>query len=134
MNGSVFQVPRQHASTCPVVIHDEVECEILDEELCLVFEALLVQRVQDCVAGSVGSGTCSVRRTVSVMGGHAAEGSLVDFSCVGTGEGYAVVLEFDYCGPGLATHVFNRILVPEPVGTFNRVIHVPAPIVLAHVA
>ena len=31
-------------------------------------------------------------------------------------------------------HVLDRILIAEPVRTFDRVIHVPAPVILAHIA
>jgi hypothetical protein len=32
-----------------------------------------------------------------------------------------------------ATHVMNSILVTKPVGTFDRVIHMPSPVVFCHV-
>ncbi len=34
----------------------------------------------------------------------------------------------------IAAHVFDRVLVAEPVGALDRVVHVPAPVVLAHIA
>src|SRR5690606_32380398 len=45
-----------------------------------------------------------------------------------------VVLELDHGGGRHLAHVLDRVLVTEPVGTLDRVVHVPAPIVLAHVA
>ena len=44
------------------------------------------------------------------------------------------MLKLDDRGNRLAAHVFNRILVAEPVGAPDRVVHVPAPIVLFHVS
>jgi hypothetical protein len=44
------------------------------------------------------------------------------------------MLEFDDRGRGLAAHIFDRILIAEPVGALDRVVHVPRPMVGAHVA
>ena len=33
-----------------------------------------------------------------------------------------------------AAHIFDGILVAQPVGAFDGVVHVPAPVVLAHIA
>ena len=34
----------------------------------------------------------------------------------------------------VAAHIFDGVLVAEPVGTLDGVVHVPAPVVLAHIA
>lgn len=44
------------------------------------------------------------------------------------------MLELDNGGGSLTGHVVNGILVTEPVGTLDSVIHVPSPVVLVHVA
>src|SRR6266404_3582099 len=44
------------------------------------------------------------------------------------------MLELDDCRHRVLAHVFDRVLVAEPVGPLDRVVHVPAPIVLAHIA
>ena len=44
------------------------------------------------------------------------------------------VIELDDCLRRLATHVLNGVLVAEPVGALDRVVHVVAPVVLLHVA
>ena len=56
VDGAVFQVPGHHAAAGAVLVHDQVEREIFDEELDVVLQALLVERVQDGVAGAVGGG------------------------------------------------------------------------------
>lgn len=53
---------------------------------------------------------------------------------LGTREGAAVVLELDDGGGSLTGHVVNRILITEPVGALDSVVHVPSPVVLVHVA
>ena len=62
-----------------LLVHDQVEREIFDEKLGVVLERLPVERVQHGVAGTVGGGAGALRwRPLAVMGGHAAEGPLVD--------------------------------------------------------
>src|SRR5690606_26463355 len=45
-----------------------------------------------------------------------------------------IVDELDDGSGRLLAHVLDRVLVAEPVGALDRVVHVPAPVVLAHVA
>ena len=52
--------------------------EVLDEELGLVLERLLVQRVQHRVAGAVRRRAGALRDALAVVRGHAAERPLVD--------------------------------------------------------
>ena len=75
-----------------------------------------------------------MRLTVTEAGGHAPEGALVDAAIGGAREGDAVMLQFNDGGNGLAAHVLDGVLVAEPVGALDRVVHVPAPVILAHVA
>ena len=45
------------------------------------------------------------------------------------------MLQLQHCGHRLPAHVFDGVLIAEPVGTFDRVVHVEAPIVaVAHIA
>lgn len=53
---------------------------------------------------------------------------------LGTRERAAVVLELDDGGGSLTGHVVNCILITEPVGALDSVVHVPSPVVLVHVA
>ena len=62
VDGAVLQAPGDHAAAGAVLVHDQVEGEIFDEELDVVLQALLIQRVQDGVAGAVGGGAGAHRR------------------------------------------------------------------------
>ena len=53
---AVLEVPRHDAAAGALLVHDQVEREILDEELGIVAQALLIERVDDRVAGAVGGG------------------------------------------------------------------------------
>jgi hypothetical protein len=70
-----LEIPGHHAPAGALLVHDQVEREILDEEFRLVLERLLVERVQHRVAGAVGGGAGALRRrALAEMRGHAAEG------------------------------------------------------------
>ncbi len=97
-------------------------------------QRLAVERVEHGVAGAVGRGAGALDRGLAIVLGHAAEGALVDLAFLGAGEGHAPVFELVDGGGRGADHVFDRVLVAEPVGALHRVVHVPAPVVLAHVA
>src|SRR5690606_14644554 len=88
-------VERQHAAARALLVHDQVEREVLDEELGLVRQRLLVQRVQHGVAGAVGRGAGALGDALAVVRGHAAEGTLVDAAVLGARERHALVLELD---------------------------------------
>src|SRR4029450_10295327 len=73
-------------------------------------------------------------RRLAVVAGHAAEGPLVDLAVLGAGERDAPVLQLVDRGRGGAAEVFDGVLVAQPVRPLDGVVHVPAPVVLAHVA
>src|SRR6516162_2875834 len=118
-----------------VLAHQQVDCEVLDEEARLVLQALLIKRVQDRMAGAIGGGTSAVGHVaLGVFSRVPAKAALVDRPGLGSAEWHAEMLELDDRRNRLATHIFNRVLVAEPVGAPDRVEHVPAPIVLFHIA
>lgn len=145
-------------TTALAVLHNQVKGEVLDEVVGVVAQRLAVQGVQKGVAGSVGGGAASVglatlaillrlttesslvavRRPVSDAARQLGLGLGVDqnlhLAFLGTGKGAAVVLELDNGGGSLAGHVVNGVLVTEPVGALDGIVHVPSPVVLVHVA
>jgi hypothetical protein len=135
MNRPVLETPGEQPAARAVLIHQEVNGKILDQEACLALEALLVERVQYGVAGAVRGGACPISHiSLSIFGRVPAKAALIDRPGLSTAERHAEMLKLDDGGNRLATHVFDRILVAEPVGAPDRVVHVPAPIVLFHVA
>jgi hypothetical protein len=114
----------------PSAVHDQVEREIFDEEVGVVAQALLVERVQHGVAGAVGGGAGALHRWPLAHVLHvAAERALIDGAVVVATERHARVFELDDGGGRLAHHVFDRVLIAEPVGALDRVVHVPRPVV-----
>ena len=134
VDGAVFQVPGDHPAAGAFLVHDQVEGEVFDEELHVVLQRLLIQRVQDGVAGAVGGGAGAHRRRLAVILHVAAERALVDAAVLGAAERHAVVFQLVNRRDGRAAHVFDGVLIAQPVRPFHGVVHVPAPVVLAHVA
>ncbi len=97
-------------------------------------ERLPVERVQHGVAGAVRRRAGALRGAFAEMGGHAAEGALVDAAVLGARERQAVMVELVDRVRRLAAEIFDGVLIAEPVRPLDGVVHVPAPVVLAHVA
>src|SRR6185369_16251169 len=89
---------------------------------------------QHSVTGAVGGRGGALRGALAVMRGHAAERALIDFAVLAAREGQTPVFELIHGGRRVAAHVFDGVLVAEPVGALDGVVHVPAPVVFAHVA
>src|SRR5690606_15255830 len=61
-------------------------------------------------------------------------GTLIDSAILGARERQTVMLELDHRIRCVLAHELDRVLIAEPVRPLHGVVHVPAPIVLAHVA
>ena len=131
---AVVHLQRDDAAHAAVGVADQVDGEIFDEELALRLQRLAVERVQDRVAGAVGGGAGALRDALAVVGRHAAERALVDLAFFGARERHAPMVELIDGGGRVAAEIFDRVLVAEPVGALDGVVHVPAPVVRAHVA
>ena len=90
--------------------------------------------MQNRVARAVGGGACALRNALAIFCRHAAERTLIDFAFFSAREGYAPMLELIHRFRCVAAKIFNRVLVTEPIRPLDRVIHMPAPIVGAHIA
>jgi len=131
---AVVQLPRQNTLTLPVFGHDQVGGKILDVEFGLLLERLAVKRVQDGVAGSVGGGTGALHGwAFAEFGGVPAKGPLIDLAVFGATERNAVVFKFVDGLGGFASKVFHRVRIAQPVRALDGVIHVPLPVVGAHI-
>ena len=134
VNAAILEAP-SHDAAADAIIHDEVEREVLDEELGGMAQRLPIERVQHGMAGAVRGGASPERRgAIPEIGRHAAEGTLIDFSVLGAAERHAVMLKLVDRGGCVAAQILDGVLVAEPVGPFHGVVHVPAPVVPAHIA
>src|SRR5262249_61676299 len=86
------------------------------------------------MTGAVGGGTGALGGAFAVMRRHAPEGTLIDLTVLAPREWQAPMLQLVHCLGGAAAHVFDGILIAQPVGAFDGVVHMPAPVVLSHIA
>ena len=97
-------------------------------------QRLPIEGVQHGVAGAVGGGAGALGDALAEMGRHAAERALIDLAFLGARERHAVMVELVDRRRRLAHQIFDGVLVAQPVRPLDGVVHVPAPVVLAHVA
>ena len=134
VDGAVIHIERHHAAAAALVVLDQVDGEIFDVEFGRMPQRLAVHGVQHGVAGAVGGGASALRGALAVMRGHAAERALIDLAVLPARERQAPVLQLVDRVRRVAAEIFDGVLVTEPVGALDGVVHVPAPVVLAHVA
>ncbi len=115
------------------VRHDEVEHVVLVEEVDAVLDAVLVQRLQDHVAGAVGRVAGTAHGRLAVVAGVTAEAALVDLALRRAVEGQAHVLEVEDRVDGFLGQDLGGVLVDQVVATLDRVEGVPLPVVFLDV-
>ncbi len=111
----------------------QVEHVELVEELDVVLDAVLVQRLQDHVAGAVGGVAGPAHRSLAVVAGVPAEPALVDAALGGAVERHPHLLEVEHRVDGFLAHDLDGVLVGEVVATLAGVEGVPLPVVFLHV-
>ena len=102
----------------------------LVEELDVVLDAVLVQRLQDHVAGAVGGVTGASDGSLAVVAGVPAEAALVDAALGGAVERHPHLLQVEHRVDGLLAHDLDGVLVGEVVAALDGVEGVPLPVVL----
>ena len=90
--------------------------------------------MQNGMAGTVGGGAGALRNAFTEIGRHAAKRALVNLAFFSARKRHAEMLQLVNRFGRIAAQIFNRILVAQPVRAFDRVIHMPAPIIITHIA
>jgi hypothetical protein len=103
------------------------------KKLHLMPQRLLIQGVKDRVSCSIRSRAGSLRLPLTEVGRHTTEGSLVDLTVCGPRKRNAVVLKFNNGRGSFFAHETNGFLIAKPIGPLHRVVHVPSPIIFAHI-
>ena len=134
MDGPIFQAPGGDTAAHAFIIHDQVKRDIFNKELAAMLQGLLIERMQNGVPRAVSSGAGAHRGGLAVILHMAAKGALIDAAIFGAAERHAVMFKLDHRRDGFAAHIFDGVLIPQPVRPLHGVIHVPAPIIFAHIA
>ena len=112
---AVCKVPGENTAADALGVHDQVDGEIFDIKGRIMFQGLLVQRMQNGMTGSVGGRRRALCNSFAKMRGHSAERPLINLAFLGPREGYAEMLEFDHRRHGLSAHVLDGVLITQPV-------------------
>ncbi len=116
---------------CAILVLHQVDRVPLVEEYGVVLQVALIKSVQQCVTGTVCSGTgTSGLTTLTEVLGLPTERTLIDATLLGTGERQPHVLELEHRFRAYGTHVLDSVLVTDVVGTLDGIVHVPAPIIV----
>ena len=113
--------------------HQHVEHVVLVEELHLLLHAVLVEGLQDHVAGAVRGVAGAAHGRLAVLTGVPAEAALVDAPLRGAVEGQAHLLQVEHRVDGLLGHHLGGVLVHQVVAALDGVVGVPLPVVLLDV-
>ena len=134
MHRTVIKLPANDTLALPVFGHDQIDREIFDIEFGVVLQRLAVKRVQDRVACAVRGGASALHSwAFAKLCCVAAEGTLINLALFCARKRNAIVLKLiDRLGR-FASEIFHRICVTKPVRAFDRVIHMPLPVIRAHV-
>ncbi len=90
--------------------------------------------VKKQITSSIGGARASISlSTGTKFEALTTERSLIDLSVLRSAEWQTITLELSDGGRGLAAHIVNGILVTEPVGALDSVVHMPAPVIFGHV-
>ncbi len=130
------QLVGDDARDAPVVTlagHHEVEHVELVEELDVLLDAVLVERLQDHVAGAVGREARAAHGRLAVVARVATEAPLVDAALGRAVERQPHLLQVEDRVDGLAAHHLGGVLVDQVVTALDGVEGVPLPVVLLDV-
>ncbi len=135
MHRAVLEAKGDDTDAATAIVHHQVEGKVLDEKGGALVEGLPIERVKHGVPGPIGGGAAAPHwRALAIFGVVPAERALVDLAVLRARERHAVVLELVDRLRGPAAHVFDRVLIAQPVGALDGVVHVPAPVVRSPVA
>ena len=112
-----------------VLVFHQIEGIPFGENSGVVFEVLLVQGVQQGVAGTVSRRRGARRLLAAEVLRLAAERALINTAVVKTGERQAHVLQLENRFRAGLTHIFDGVLVTDIVRPFYGVVHMPFPVI-----
>ena len=141
MDSSISDVDAGDSTTDSLIVHDEIEGEVLNEEGAVISQGPAEESMQHGVSSSVSHRAGTIRLlydnlslTFAVLSGLSSEGPLVDLPLLGSGKGQSVGFQFQDGFGCLTTHVVDGILVSQPIASLNCVVCMPSPVVIVHIA
>ena len=96
--------------------------------------AVLVEGLQNHVAGTVSCVACAAHSGLTVVTGVATEAALVDAAFGGSVEGKTHLFQVEHSVDSFLSHDFCCVLVNQVVATLDGVKGVPLPVILFNVS
>ena len=121
-------------TTARIIIQDHINNMELVEEVDIIFDALLVERLQNHVPGTVCCVAGAAHRLLSKVAGMPAEASLADPPLWSAVKRQAHVFQFDHSVNRFFCQHFRGILIAEIITPLYSVIGVPEWIILFQIA
>ncbi len=136
VDGSVFHVEGNDTNALlSVLAHEQIHTKVFDKVSRVKGQGTTIKSVKHSMTGSIGSGTASMSlASLSVLKRLSTKGTLVNLSIFRSGKGHSKGFKLNHRLGSLSAHVVNRILITKPITSLDSVVHVPPPIVLAHVS
>ena len=134
MNVTRFHFNGGNSDHIAISIAYQIHGQPLYKETGFGLNVLLVERVQHGVARAIGGCASAFNGFFAVVGGVTSKRALVNRAVRVAIERHAHVLKVVNHLGRFTAHELNRVLVAEPVGTFNGVIKMVMPIVFVHVS
>ena len=126
-----FDIDRDNTRNLTFSVLHQINGIPFIQEGSTTLQVALIKSVQQSVTSTVSrrTGTSSLSRVIRTFR-LTTERTLVDTTILETRERQTHVFQFENRLGTYRTHVFDRILVTDIIGTLNGVVHVPAPIII----
>ena len=134
MDRSVLHAQRDNTAAF-AIFHDQIDREIFNEEVRVIFQRLLIERMQHGVTSTVSRGAGALHRRSGTHILHmTAERALIDLALFRTAEWHAGMFQLVHGGRCFARQIFDRVLIAQPVRSLHGIVHMPGPVIRAHIA
>jgi hypothetical protein len=110
VDGSIFHIERNDSNASTIVVHDQIQTEVLDEIGGIKGERTSVESVKHGMSSTIGgSSTTMSLSSLSKFEGLSTKSALVDFSVFGSRERHSEFFQFTDSLGSLSAHVVDGI-------------------------
>jgi hypothetical protein len=135
MTNAILQRQRRNTHTPPALVNHQIQRKPLDKKLDPLPQRLPIQRMHQRMPRAIRRTRRPIRlAALSKLQTLPPERALINPTISRPRKRHPKVLQLNHRGHRFPRHVVHGVLVAEPVGPLDGVVHVPAPVVGAHVA
>mmetsp|Transcript_30869 Transcript_30869/g.65337 ORF Transcript_30869/g.65337 Transcript_30869/m.65337 type:complete len:416 (-) Transcript_30869:68-1315(-) len=135
MNRPIFHIQRRGTHALSIGSHEQIHGKVFDKVRGIKRQTPSVKSVKHGMSRTIGRTRASMGLSpLPEIERLSAKRALVNLALFGTRERQPEFFQFQNRLRGLPTHVVNGVLVAQPIAALDGIVHVPPPIVRAHVA